>query len=152
MSNNDIIETFYTAFGNRDAETMASCYHPDLVFHDPVFGELNRDQAAAMWKMLCSRGKDLEIILGSHDADETRGFAEWEAKYTFNKTGKRVHNKVRTQLEFRDGLIVSQKDDFDFWRWASMALGARGRLLGWAPIVQNAVRKEAKRSLDAFTA
>ncbi len=29
-----------------------------------------------------------------------------------------------------------------------MALGTPGRLLGWTPMIRNAVRKEAKRSLQ----
>ena len=45
-----LIETFYTAFQNRDAETMISCYHNDIVFCDPAFGELKGDDAKAMWK------------------------------------------------------------------------------------------------------
>jgi hypothetical protein len=61
-----------------------------------------------------------------------------------------VHNKVVSNFVFKDGLILSHKDDFDFWRWASMALGSRGRLLGWTPIVKTAVRKEAKRSLASY--
>lgn len=150
MGNTELVERFFTAFGRRDSEAMIACYHPEIVFSDPVFGELTRVHAAAMWKMLCARGKDLQIVLGRHEANESTGFAEWEAKYTFSKTGNFVHNKVRSELVFRDGLIVSQKDDFDFWKWASMALGARGRLLGWAPLVKNAVRKEAKRSLEVF--
>ena len=31
-----------------------------------------------------------------------------------------------------------------------MALGARGRLLGWTPFVQAAIRKKAAEGLDAY--
>jgi ketosteroid isomerase-like protein len=147
MDNRKIIEEFFAAFGRRDAEGMVRHYHPELTFEDPVFGQLSHAQAANMWKMLCARGKDLTIRLVESDATSTNGHAVWEAQYTFSKTGKLVNNKVRSEFGFRDGLIVHQKDDFDFWRWASMALGTRGRLLGWTPLVKNAVRKEAKRSL-----
>jgi hypothetical protein len=33
-----------------------------------------------------------------------------------------------------------------------MALGAKGTLLGWTPLVQNAVRREAMRGLAAYRA
>jgi hypothetical protein len=33
-----------------------------------------------------------------------------------------------------------------------MALGAKGRLLGWTPFVQNAIRSQAAKSLSAYMA
>jgi ketosteroid isomerase-like protein len=52
---------FYTAFSNRDAAGMAQCYHPEVVFSDPVFEQLNYKQVCAMWAMLISRGKDMTL-------------------------------------------------------------------------------------------
>lgn len=148
MDNKEVIREFFAAFARRDAEGMARLYHPEVVFEDPVFGELGAAQSSAMWKMLCSRGKDLQIEVSNVQADEARGSADWEAKYTFQKTGKFVHNRVHSEFWFRDGVIVKQKDTFDFWKWASMALGSQGLMLGWTPMVRNAVRKEARRSLE----
>lgn len=150
MDNNEVIKQFFAAFARRDGAGMGSLYHPESKFEDPVFGQLGQAQAAAMWQMLCQRGKDLEITLVRSEADDTRGAADWEARYTFQKTGKFVHNKVHSEFTFRDGLIATQKDDFDFWKWAGMALGTSGRLLGWTPIIKNAVRKEAQRSLSHY--
>jgi ketosteroid isomerase-like protein len=150
MDNNEVIKQFFAAFALRDGAGMGGFYHPESKFEDPVFGLLGQAQSAAMWKMLCQRGKDLEITLVRSEADNERGSADWEAKYTFQKTGKFVHNKVHSEFTFRDGLIFSQKDDFDFWKWASMALGTSGRLLGWTPMIKNAVRKEAQRSLSSY--
>ena len=48
-----LIHAFYGALQRRDAQTMADCYAPDARFQDPVFGELDRARAAAMWRMLC---------------------------------------------------------------------------------------------------
>lgn len=149
MDNKQIIQELFAAFGRRDGEAMARYYHPQAVFKDPVFEELRAEQIANMWKMLCGRGKDLQIELVRCDANGDTGSAQWEAKYTFSKTGKLVHNKVSSQFTFRDGLIISQTDDFNFWAWAKMALGTPGRLLGWTPMIRNAVRKEAKRSLQS---
>ncbi len=36
-SNAAVIEQFYAAFARRDAEAMAACYAPDVVFAEPVF-------------------------------------------------------------------------------------------------------------------
>lgn len=49
-----------------------------------------------------------------------------------------------------EGKIAAHRDAFDLWRWAGMALGARGRLLGWLPPVQASVRRQADASLRAY--
>ncbi|MEJ7820969.1 MAG: hypothetical protein WKF85_01535 [Chitinophagaceae bacterium] len=41
MNNNEeLIQTFYDAFGRLDYTTMQNCYSVDPVFNDPVFGVL----------------------------------------------------------------------------------------------------------------
>lgn len=145
------IVKFYRAFSARDANGMVECYHPNATFQDPVFGTLSRAELETMWRMLCERGKDLQITLEHHTATDTTGVAEWVALYTFSATGRLVRNVVRSQLEFKDGLIFAQKDDFDFWKWTRMALGVSGQLLGWSPLVQNSVRRKARESLDRYT-
>ena len=92
--NETLIRDFYAAFAKRDAGGMAACYHADIAFSDPAFLMLRGAEAAAMWAMLCARGKDLEIILGDVKGDADGGSAHWEAKYTFSQTGRFVHNKV----------------------------------------------------------
>ncbi|HEX7480471.1 MAG TPA: nuclear transport factor 2 family protein [Polyangiales bacterium] len=150
MDNTDVIKAFFAAFRERNAEAMGRLYHPEASFSDPVFGKLDVQQTRAMWHMLCSRGKDLKVELVRCEADANSGSADWEATYTFLKTGKLVHNEVHSRLRFKDGLICAHDDSFDFWRWASMALGASGRLLGWTPIIKNAVRKQARHNLDNY--
>ncbi|MBI4853259.1 MAG: nuclear transport factor 2 family protein [Acidobacteria bacterium] len=145
-----LIETFYKAFQKRDYQTMNSCYSDDIEFSDMVFIGLKGSQAKSMWKMLCERGKDLEITFSGVSADDRKGKAHWEAKYTFSQTGKKVHNVIDATFEFRDGKIVKHHDSFDLWSWASMALGLKGLLIGWLPPVQGAIRKEASKNLEAF--
>jgi ketosteroid isomerase-like protein len=148
--NEALIDRFYRAFQARDAATMGACYHAEVVFSDPVFPELRGGAAGAMWAMLCARAKDLDVVFGDVRADDVRGQAHWEARYTFSPTGRHVHNVIDATFDFRDGLIVRHVDRFGFWRWARQALGATGWLLGGTPIVRNKVRSEARRGLDAF--
>ena len=54
-----LIGRFYAALDRRDAATMIACYAPDATFSDPVFPALDAAGVAAMWQMLCARGKDL---------------------------------------------------------------------------------------------
>jgi len=145
-----LIETFYMSFQKRDAEGMVACYHPDVRFSDPVFHELVGARACAMWRMLCGRAKELEIEFRDVQADDRTGSAHWEARYLFSATGRKVHNVIEAKFELRDGKIVRHADTFDLWRWAGMALGPRGKLLGWLPPVQRAIHAKAIAGLDEF--
>ena len=60
-TNARLIERFYTAFGRRDVDAMLGCYHPQVVFSDPVFGTLAAADTAAMWRMLNGRARDLRV-------------------------------------------------------------------------------------------
>lgn len=149
-SNERLIQKFYTCFQKRDHASMAECYHQDIEFSDMVFTNLKGAKAKAMWRMLCEKGKDLEITVSDIEADDNAGKAHWEAIYTFSQTGKKVHNKIDAVFQFENGKIIKHKDSFNLWKWASMALGLKGLLLGWAPPVQTAIQKEAGKSLDVF--
>ena len=150
MSN--LIETFYRAFSNLDAETMVSCYHDNIVFADPAFGTLNGDRAKSMWHMLCEsqKGKDFKIIFSNVEYDKNTGSAKWEAKYVFSKTGRRVHNKIVANFEFKDGLILKHTDHFNLKQWASQAMGFKGLILGGTSFFKKKLQQQTNRLLDAY--
>jgi len=150
--NAKVIEKLYTSFKQRDPAGMIACYADDVWFSDPVFRDLRGARAGAMWRMLCERATSLELTFSDIVADDTTGRAHWEARYVFSATGRKVHNVIDARFEFRDGKITRHADTFDLWKWAGMALGAKGKLLGWSPPVQNAIHKTAVRGLDAFQA
>jgi len=85
-------------------------------------------------------------------ADDSDGKAHWEPRYRFSATGRMVHNIVDAQFGFRDGLIISHRDHFDFWRWSKQALGTPGVLLGWSSFLKKKVRSQAAANLAAFMA
>ena len=147
----NLIEKFYSAFQEHHAEGMLECYHPEITFHDPVFGELNSQQVRAMWPMLIERSRgDLAIHYDSVMADESSGYCHWEAHYTFSKTKRHVHNKIRAVFRFQDGKIIEHHDHFSFWSWASMALGITGALMGWTPMLRNRVRSTSLALLEDY--
>lgn len=150
--NADLIARFYEAFNRLDAESMAACYTDDVLFSDPVFGPLRGRQAGDMWRMLTSRAKDFSVVFDNVRADERTGAAHWVARYLFTQTGRTVINDIQARFVFRDGKICEHHDSFDLWRWSRQALGAKGALLGWTPMVQNAVRAQAHKGLKAFQA
>lgn len=151
QTNQQLIETFYSAFQNGDAETMARCYTDDVVFHDPAFGELHGEEARNMWRMLLRRSNGINIVLSNVRAAETTGSAHWDATYVFAQTNRNVINRIDAAFRFRDGKISHHTDVFSMWKWSRQALGLKGWLLGWSPLVKNAVRKQTRSLLDKYT-
>jgi ketosteroid isomerase-like protein len=147
-----LIERFYAALGRRDAEAMIACYTPDATFSDPVFTRLDAAGAAAMWRMLCARGRDLAVKASDIGADDTSGHAHWDATYTYSATGRRVINRIDAQFKFRDGLICRHEDRFDLYHWLRQALGFKGAALGWLPVVQHKVQAQAEKALAQWQA
>lgn len=146
-----IIEEFYAAFASQNAETMASCYHKDVVFEDPAFGKLEGKDASDMWHMLIERAKgNLDISFSDIHADAKSGSAKWVAKYHFSKTNRNVVNTIKAYFEFKDGLIVKHTDYFDFYEWSKQALGTTGLLLGWSSFLRKKVQQQALESLRKY--
>lgn len=143
----DVVTRLYTAFAARDHAAMAGCYTPDAHFSDPVFPDLHGPAVAAMWRMLCRRATDLRITFRDVTIAGERGSAHWEAWYTYSATGRPVHNVIDAIFTLKGGLIARHVDHFDLYAWARQALGARGVLLGWTPLVRAAVQRGAARAL-----
>lgn len=152
MSNNagEIAAQFYEAFMTKDGEKMANLYAKNATFSDEVFRSLIGPEVGAMWRMLCTRSKDLIITYEILNSTETTAQARWHATYTFSKTGRKVHNVVTSAITTSNGKIVDHRDHFSFWKWSSQAFGPLGVLLGWSPKMKNKVRGEAIRSLEKF--
>lgn len=151
-SNQSRIEQFYQAFQQRDYRSMAVAYHPEATFRDGAFDLQNGQEIAAMWHMLCSTGRDLQVEYRDVRADDRQGSAHWDARYTFSRTGRKVLNQIDSAFEFQDGKIIRQVDTFSFWRWSRQSLGAIGWLLGWTPFLQNKIRATAMSGLRKFIA
>jgi len=150
QNNKEFIVRFYAAFQILNFEEMQNAYHPEARFHDPIFGDLNSDEVKAMWEMLLTKSQDLQVAFSNVHATSTDGTCRWEAWYTFSKTGRFVHNVIRSTFEFKDGKIYRQRDSFSIWRWSRHALGIAGTFLGWSPLVQNKVKATARENLKKF--
>lgn len=151
MDNSKVIHNFYNAFVKGKADEMVSYYHTDVIFEDPVFGVLKGEEAKAMWKMLLNRSKgNLKVTFSDVKVVRNSGEAKWEAVYPFGPDKRMVHNKIKAEFEFKDGKIIRHTDKFDLWKWSRMALGIKGTLLGWSPLVQNKIKNQSKALLTKF--
>ncbi len=146
-----ILEKFYTAFADHDAQTMASCYHRDICFEDPVFGTLDFEKAALIWKMLIARSKgNLKIEFEHLKTDQHSGSITWVATYLFSQTNRKVVNRIYATFEFKNGLIIKHTDQFDLWNWSRQAFGFKGLLLGWTTFMQKKIQQQAQLSLNQY--
>ena len=149
--NAQLLQRFYTAFAQRDHATMKACYAPDATFQDEVF-TLKGEGIGQMWHMLSVNAKEFSLEFRDITADDKSGRAHWEAHYLFSSTGRKVHNIIDAEFQFRDGLITAHRDRFNFWSWSRQALGVPGLLLGWTSLLRNKVRGQAASNLAAFSA
>jgi ketosteroid isomerase-like protein len=147
----NVIETFYTAFAKGDWQTMETCYHPEATFTDEVFVGLKGKEVMGMWRMLLERSKgELDITYSHAQVDGGKGSADWVAVYIFSATGRRVINRIRAEFELKDGKIYRHTDYFSLHRWASQAMGFKGKLLGGTSFFRKKVQKTAREGLDRY--
>ncbi len=149
-ANEEIIHKFYSAFHVKDGTKMIELYDDKIVFEDPAFGVLNGKRAKSMWIMLCSTAKDLEISFKILSSTENEVKAYWEAKYTFSRTGRKIHNKINASFVIKDGLIIKHTDSFDLHSWASQGLGIQGKLLGWTGFFKKKLNQQTEGLLIRF--
>ncbi len=149
-SNEQLLTRFYNAFRNKDYKTMQDCYAEDATFSDEVFVDLNANEVRYMWKMLCIKGKDLQIEHTNVKADETAGSIEWQATYSFSKTNRKVSNRIKAEFTFSNGKIKIHRDHFNFHTWSRQALGLTGLLFGWTGLLKQKIRSVAKKNLLNF--
>ena len=58
MDNKELIKKFYSSFSSGNIEVVIECYHEEIIFQDPAFGELKEDDAENMWRMLLKKFTD----------------------------------------------------------------------------------------------
>ena len=151
MNNHELLDKFYSSFKNKDASSMISCYHKEIIFKDPAFGTLKGERAEAMWKMLLSRKEsELEIEYNILDVSENQGRVNWVAHYTYGAKKRKVVNKVSAYFEFKNGKIYRHTDTFNLYSWAKQALGIRGTLFGWTPFFRKKIQQKTNNLLSKF--
>jgi ketosteroid isomerase-like protein len=146
-----LLNRFYTAFGQLDYKTMQDCYSDDVIFNDPVFGMLTAVEAKAMWEMLCKNAKDFSLVYSDIEVlDDEYATCRWQATYTFPATGRKVVNNIKAHVRISNNRITEHSDAFRLSTWIARALGWKGVLFGWTSFMKRAVQRKARKNLDTF--
>lgn len=150
-TNEQLINSFYYAFQQRDHKRMNDCYSDDVVFFDPVFGLLQAHQVKNMWEMICTNATDLSLVYGNiQELGDDYYTCDWTATYTFSKTGRKVVNNIKAYMRFNDGKIIEHSDAFSIHKWSKQALGLPGLLFGWNSFFQKKIKNMAHKNLVKF--
>ena len=150
MSNIDLLHQFYGSFSKANAEGMISCYHENIVFKDPAFGELHGEKAKAMWSMLLSKNSSIKVDYEILEVSSNSASVEWQAKYVYGPNQRKVHNHVMGYFKFEDGKIIKHRDRFSLWDWSKQALGLTGKLLGWSGYLRNKIQIKTNNLLKDY--
>jgi hypothetical protein len=146
--NSRLLEKFFKSIQRKDHRAVADCYHPEATFEDIAFELSGQKRIHAMWHMIAE--SDMRLSFTIENVGERDGSAFWIADYTFKDTDRKVHNEVKSNFIFGDGLIIKQTDTSDARKWGLQALGPVSGLLSWLlPAIR---RRKAKQKLDSFVA
>ena len=61
-----------------------------------------------------------------------------------------MYNIIEAEFEFKDSRIIKHTDTFNLHRWASQAMGWKGRLLGGTTFFRNKIHQETNKMLADF--
>ncbi|MFT6810363.1 MAG: hypothetical protein ACJA01_003606 [Saprospiraceae bacterium] len=103
-----------------------------------------------MWRMLCKNGKDMRMEYKIISESDTNAEVHWQAWYTFSQTGNKVHNIICAKMKLKDGLIIDHRDDFNLHRWATQAMGWKGKLLGGTGFFKKKLHQQTGKLLKTF--
>jgi len=82
--------------------------------------------------------------------ENQKGRAHWEAHYIFSQSGRKVHNIINAEFEFKDGKIIKHTDRFDLYSWSKQALGLKGVLIGWTTFFRKKLNAQTNKLLLEF--
>ena len=91
-----------------------------------------------MWKMLIEsqKGKNFQVSFSNIQQNGKIVTANWEAKYEFGKSKRKVHNKIKATFLIENGKILKHVDQFHLHSWAKQAMGFQGWLIGSTKLFQ----------------
>lgn len=153
-ANAEVIRRLYTAIAHADPDAIMTCYADDAVddasFEDIAFRRHGRKEIHQMWRMVCHAKPKVNIV--SAAADDRTGTGRWKADYMFGRTetdpGRPVRNTLDSTFTFRNGRIVSHRDDCDAMAWARQAFAFPASFV--AGSIAPLRRFSAARKLDKF--
>ena len=105
----------YNAEGKPDWSHIFPCYHPDIVFQDPIQRIEGLEEFKALCGRLTRRCEKLQMEILSIAQSSNVIIMEWVMTMAFKKyPSTPVYGSTSLTLH-EDGRIIAQRDYFDLW-------------------------------------
>lgn len=153
MTNIEIIELFFTAFGNLNHRGMNALYSEDILYSDPLFGMLEAQQVRDKWEMICNGIHGLKLtIVKTEEIDHEYATCRWKAAWYPADSKRQIVLEGKSFMRFADGKIIEHSDGFSLTKWIAQAYGLRGQFFGWLHFMKRRVQREHQERLERFSA
>ncbi|ANH80850.1 cyclase [Niabella ginsenosidivorans] len=152
MTNIEIIDRFFTAFGNLNDRDLNALYSDDVIYSDPLFGLLQGQQVKEKWELVCKSVKELQLtVIKKEEIDHEYATCQWKAEYVSASTGKPVIFYSKSFMRFADGRITEHSEGFRLTQWIAQVYGIKGRLFGWLNFMKRKVQAEYQERLNKYS-
>lgn len=162
MSSRVVVENFLASYQQHEFRRMHEYLAESVRFSDYAFEEITGAAVKGMWHWFCVPSEsrpdpvkvpDFEIVTGVGDQVTARYRVSYELRPLLVGENKQVDYWIRSAVTVKDGLIMSQKDEFDNItkaEFAKMAFPPPLAVLANTPLLQPIVRAGTARKLAAF--
>lgn len=122
-ANEKLLDDMYAAWRAHDVEKVVSYYTDDCVYEDMAMGVVNegKDALRHFVEEVYKTMPDFKVEYVNRFATETEAAGEWVITATWNGpfegvdcTGKKIRFTGLSRYTFRDGLIATAKDCWDY--------------------------------------
>jgi SnoaL-like domain len=141
----------YEAFRTRNFLRINECYHDNAIYSSPFFDSLKKNEILAMWKAFLLNDSTMELThsdILAEDVGEQLGEANWEVKYTYRDTKRRVNLEIKSKLQFKGGKVFRHEDSFNFYLWATQAYEIQGVLFGIFGFFRNKIKRKMYKNIE----
>lgn len=109
------IVVFYQNFSLEAIDDLDQIYAQDVLFEDPMRQCENLAALMAHMRSLMTNLKSCEFVIQTWSQDKNQLFVQWTLIYNHPKLkrGLKIEVDGCSRVEFRDDLIVYQRDFFD---------------------------------------
>ena len=143
-----IMESYFTAFAERDFNKMKLLYHQDISYFDPLCGYLNGDQVISMLEEIYGCLNDFRLEqTGIRDKGDGYFIIDFIVFYTSLKSGNKIALKIKAYLKMDNQKITEQSHGYSLHDLFKQEFGFVGWLLGWNRLYQNRIKIQTRKKI-----
>lgn len=152
MTNIEIIDLFFTAFGNLNDRDLNALYSDTIIYSDPLFGLLQGQQVKDKWEMVCKNMTEFRLtVIKKEEIDHEYATCEWKAEYISVDSGGPIVFSSKSFMRFAEGKIIEHSEGFSLTKWVAQVYGIKGRFFGWLNFMKRKAQAECQERLEQYS-